>query len=183
MTRDDALALLRSYVQSETLLKHMLAVEAAMRAYARRFGEDEEKWAVTGLLHDIDYELHPTMAEHPAVGAGWLADRGLPDDIVYAVKAHGEHLGLARTDLLSKTLYAVDELAGFIVAVALVRPSKKLADVEVKSITKKMKDKSFAAAIDRDQLVKSAAELDFEFSEHVGVVLEAMKGIAPELGL
>jgi len=183
MTRDEALTLLKSYVKSETLLKHMLAVEAAMRAYARRFGEDEEKWAVTGLLHDIDYELHPTMAEHPEVGAGWLAERGLPEDIVYAVKAHGDHLGLPRTDLLSKALYAVDELTGFIVAVALVRPSKKLGDVEVKSVTKKMKDKSFAAAVNREELVKSAAELGVEFNEHVGVVLDAMKGIAGELGL
>ncbi len=183
MTRDEALVLLRSYVTSETLLKHMLAVEAAMRAYARRFGEDEERWAVTGLLHDIDYERHPTMEEHPAVGAGWLAERGLPDEIVYAVKAHGDHLGLPREDLLSKTLYAVDELTGFIVATALVRPSKKLADVEVKSVTKKMKDRSFAAAVNRDELRKSAEALGVDFNEHVSIVLDAMKAIAADLGL
>lgn len=183
MTRDEALALLKSYVKSENLLKHMLAVEAAMIAYAKRFGEDEEKWAVTGLLHDIDYELHPTMDEHPATGARWLADAGLPADIVYAVKAHGEHLGLPREDDLSKALYAVDELTGFIVAVALVRPSKKIADVEVKSVTKKMKDKSFAAAVNRDELTKAAGDLGVDFKEHVGIVLEAMKAIAAELGL
>ena len=183
MTRDEALALLRSYVKSDALYRHMLAVEAAMRAYARRFGENEDKWAVTGLLHDIDYELHPDAASHPAVGAGWLADRGLPDDVVYAVKAHGDHLGLPRNDQLSKALYAVDELTGFIVATALVRPSKKLADVEVKSVTKKMKDRSFAAAVNRDEMVKSAQALGLDFNEHVQIVLDSMKAIADQLGL
>jgi putative nucleotidyltransferase with HDIG domain len=183
MTRDEAIVLLRSHVKSDNLVNHALAVEAAMRAYAGKFGQDEHKWGLTGLLHDIDYEEFPTMQDHPWRGAEWLARAGLPEDVVYAVKAHGNSLGLARADQLSKALYAVDELTGFIVAVALVRPSKKIADVEVKSVTKKMKDKSFAAAVNRDEMDKSARELGVEFTEHVATVLEAMKAIAAQIAL
>jgi len=183
MTHDEAMALLRSHVNAENLVNHLLAVEAAMGAYARKLGQDEAKWALTGLLHDIDYEEFPTMQDHPWRGAGWLEAAGLPPDVVYAVKAHGNNLGLPREDPLSKALYAVDELTGFIVAVALVRPSKKIADVEVKSVTKKMKDKSFAAAVNREEMVKSAQELGVDFNEHVATVLEAMKAIAGRIGL
>lgn len=183
MTRDDGLTLLKSHVKSESLIKHMLAVEAAMRGYAARFGEDENEWGLTGLLHDLDFEECPDMSRHSLKAAEILAEAGLPDKTVYAVKAHNEAHGLPREDLLSKTLHAVDELTGLIVAVALVRPSKKIADVKIKSVRKKVKDKSFAAAIARDELMAGAEELGVEFSEHVGVVLEAMKGIADDLGL
>lgn len=183
MTREEALTLLTAHIKSESLTKHMLAVEAAMRGYAVRFGEDAEAWGMAGLLHDIDFEECPQMSRHSLEGARILAEAGLPGEVVYAVKAHNEAHGLPREDLLSKTLHAVDELTGLIVAVALVRPSKKLADVKIKSVKKKVKNKSFAAAIDRDELVAGAEELGVEFSEHVGVVLEAMKGIADDLGL
>jgi len=182
MTRDEAMALLRSHIKAENLVNHMVAVEAAMRAYARKYGEDEDEWGLAGLLHDIDYEKHPTPEEHALKGAEWLAEAGLPADVVYAVKAHGYH-DLPREDLMSKALFAVDEMTGFIVAVALVRPSKKIADVEVKSVTKKMKDKSFAAAVDRGQMLKSAEVLGVDFPEHVGVVLNAMKDISGVIGL
>ena len=183
MTRDEALALLREHIKNENLVKHMFAVEAAMRAYALHFGEDAEKWGLAGLLHDIDYEECPDINEHSLRSGEMLAEAGFGEDVVHAVKAHNEAHGLPREDLLSKALYAVDELTGLIVAVSLVRPSKQIADVKVKSVTKKMKDKSFAAAVDRDELRKSAEELGVEFSEHVGIVLDAMKEIAGDLGL
>ena len=183
MTREEALTLLRSHIRGDNLIAHMLAVEAAMRAYARRFGADEEAWGLAGLLHDIDYEECPSPEEHSLRGAEWLAQAGLPREVVDAVRAHGTHPELPREDVLTKALCAADALAGFIVAVALVRPSKKLADVEVKSVTKKMKDRAFAAACDREEMRKTAEALGVEFSEHVGVVLEAMKPIAPQIGL
>lgn len=177
------MALLKSHIKADNLISHMTAVEAAMRAYARRFGEDEDKWALAGLLHDIDYEECPQLETHSLKAAEMLAAAGLPGDLCHAVKAHNEHHGVPREDLLSRALFAVDELTGFIVAVALVRPSRKLADVEPKSVKKKMKDKSFAAAVNREQLVTSAEELGVDFTEHVTIVLDAMKAIAGELGL
>ncbi len=179
--REEALRLLREYTKNENLIKHGLAVEAAMRAYARRFGEDEELWAITGLLHDFDYERFPE--EHPLRGAAILEERGYPEEVVYAIKAHADHTGLERKSLLDKALFAVDELTGMIVAVALVRPSKKLAEVTVSSVKKKMKDRSFARGVNREDIVRGAAELGVELDEHIGVVLEAMQGIASELGL
>ncbi|MCR4407987.1 MAG: HDIG domain-containing protein [Anaerolineae bacterium] len=182
-TRDDAWNLLNEYTKNPNLIKHALAVEAAMRAYARRFGEDEELWGIVGLVHDFDYEQHPTAEEHPFAGAEILRQRSWPEGIVRAVLSHARYSGVNRDSLLEKTLFAVDELTGLIVAVALVRPSKSILDVEVKSVRKKWKDKSFAAGASREDIEQGAAELGVELNEHIGVVLEAMKGIADELGL
>lgn len=181
--RDDAWELLTAYTEKDHLLKHALAVEAAMRAYARRFGEDEEKWAVTGLLHDMDYEQHPTREEHPYVGVRILEEKGYPEEVQRAVLAHAPYTGVPRETKMAKTLFAVDELTGFIVAVALVRPSKSILDVKVKSVTKKFKDRSFAAPVSREDIFEGAEDLGMEVRDHVEVVLEAMKGIADELGL
>lgn len=183
MAREEALELLRTHLKNENLIKHSIAVEAAMRAYAREFGEDEDKWGITGLLHDIDYEECPELERHSLRAAEILAEAGLPEDVVYAVKAHNEGHGLPREDKLSKALYAVDELTGLIVATALVRPSKKLADVKVKSVTKKMKDKSFAAAVDRDSIVEGAEAMGLDLYNHIYTVLEAMKLAALDMGL
>lgn len=183
MDRKQAWALLTEYTKNENLIKHALAVEAAMRAYARKFGEDEEKWGITGLLHDFDYEQHPTAEEHPAWGANLLAEQGWPEDVVYAIKAHGDRLGLPRKSLMDKALYAVDELTGLIVAVALVRPSKSILDVDVKSIKNKWKDKAFARGVHREAIEKGAADLGVDLSEHIAIVLSAMQGIADDLGL
>ena len=183
MDREQAWALLTEYTKNEGLIKHALAVEAGMRAYARKFGEDEEKWGVTGLIHDFDYEQHPTAEEHPAWGAKLLEELGWPDDIVYAVKSHGDHLGLPRKSLMDKALYAVDELTGLIVAVALVRPSKSIMDVKIRSIKKKWKDKAFARGVNREAIEKGAADLGVSLNEHIATVLSAMQGIANELGL
>lgn len=182
-TRDDAWDLLNEYTKNPNLIKHALAVEAAMRAYARRFGEDEELWGIVGLVHDFDYEQHPTAEEHPFAGADILRQRNWPEGIVRAVLSHARYSGVTRDSLLEKTLFAVDELTGLIVAVALVRPSKSILDVEVKSVRKKWKDKSFAAGASREDIEQGATELGVELNEHIGVVLEAMKEIADELGL
>jgi len=183
ITREEAWNLLCEYTKSENLRKHALAVEAAMRAYARRFGEDEELWGVVGLIHDFDYEQHPTAEEHPMVGAQILRERGWPEEVVRAVLAHAPYTGVPRDTLMAKTLFAVDELTGLIVAVALVRPTKSILDVKVKSVKKKWKDKSFAAGVNRADIELGAQELGVDLSEHIGVVLEAMQGIADELGL
>lgn len=183
MTRQDAFDLLTEYTESPNLIKHGLAVEAAMRAYARHFGEDEEKWGIVGLLHDFDYEKYPDLEDHPYRGAEILRERGWPEETIEAVMAHAEHTGVERDTRLKQAIYAVDELTGLIVATALVRPDKKLSSVKVKSVRKKMKDKSFAAAIDRDQIRRGAEELGVSLDEHIGMVLEAMQGISDELGL
>lgn len=183
ITREEAWNLLCEYTKSENLRKHALAVEAAMRAYARRFGEDEELWGVVGLIHDFDYEQHPTAEEHPMAGAQILRERGWPEEVVRAVLAHAPYTGVPRDTLMAKTLFAVDELTGLIVAVALVRPTKSILDVKVKSVKKKWKDKSFAAGVNRADIELGAQELGVDLSEHIGVVLEAMQGIADELGL
>jgi putative nucleotidyltransferase with HDIG domain len=183
MTRDDAYTLVCEYTQSDSLRKHMLAVEAAMRAYARRFGEDEEKWGIVGLLHDFDYERWPDPPDHPLKGAAILAERGYPDDMIYAIKSHAYHLtDCPRVSLLDKTLYACDELAGFCTAVALVRP-EGIHNMTAKSVRKKMQQKSFAANVNRDDIVRGAADLGVDLNEHIHFVIDAMTGIASELGL
>lgn len=182
-TREQAWALLTEYTQSASLLKHALGVEAGMRAYARHFGEDEDTWGAVGLVHDFDYERHPSAGEHPAVGARIMAERGYDDDLIQAVLSHADHTGVPRTTQLQKSLYAVDELSGFIVAVALVRPSKSISDLPVKSVMKKFKDKAFCRAIDRDHLRAGAEDLGVDLREHVERVIEALRGISDELGL
>jgi predicted hydrolase (HD superfamily) len=154
-----------------------------MKAYARKFGEDEEKWGIVGLIHDFDYEQHPTLEEHPFAGAKILEERGWPKDIIKAVLAHADHTGVKRESLMEKALYAVDELTGLIVAVALVRPTKSILDVTVESVKKKWKEKSFAAGVKREDIERGAQELGVPLDEHISIVLEAMKGIASELGL
>jgi putative nucleotidyltransferase with HDIG domain len=183
MTRDEAWQLLTEFTRNESLLKHALAVEAAMGHYARKFGEDEEKWRVVGLLHDFDYEVHPTLDKHPQEGAKILRQRGVSEEIVEGVISHADHVGVPRDTLMKKTLYAVDELTGFVIAVALVRPNKSVLDVEPSSVRKKMKDKAFARAVNRDDIVKGAEELGVPLEEHLGEVIEALKGVAGELGL
>jgi putative nucleotidyltransferase with HDIG domain len=165
------------------LLKHALAVEAVMRAFARRFGEDEDAWGIVGLLHDFDYERYPTADDHPFRGVEILRERGAPQAWLDAILGHASYTGVKRESLLAKTLFAVDELTGFIVAVALVRPSKKIEDVSVKSVKKKMKDKAFAAAVNREDIIRGAEALSIPLDEHIGIVLEAMKKEAGALGL
>jgi putative nucleotidyltransferase with HDIG domain len=171
-----------NWTEGDSLRKHMLAVEAAMRAYARRFGEDEEKWGVTGLLHDMDYEKHPTPDEHPMVGVRELERRGYPEDVLHAIKGHADYLDVPRDTLMSKTLYAVDELSGFIVACAQMRP-EGLENMKAKSVRKKMKQKSFAAAVNRDDIVRGAEELGVDLSEHIEFVADALRERSNELGL
>ena len=183
VTRENAWQLLNDYTHNQNLVRHMLAVEAAMRAYARHFGEDEELWGIVGLLHDFDYEEHPTADEHPYAGAAILRERDWPEEIVDAVLSHADYTGVPRDTLLKKALFAVDELTGLIVAVALVRPSKDIRDVRVKSVRKKWRDKAFAAGVNRQEIEEGAADLGIELPEHISIVLEAMKGIAEELGL
>ena len=181
MNREDAWNLMCESTESDSLRKHMLAVEAAMRAYARRFGEDEERWGVTGLLHDMDYERHPTPAEHPMVGVAELQRRGYPEDVLHAIKGHADYLDVPRDTLMSKTLYAVDELSGFIVAVALMRP-EGLEGLKAKSVRKKMKQKSFAAAVNREDIVRGAEELGVDLNEHIEFVASALRERADALG-
>jgi len=181
MDRENAWDLLCEYTQSEGLRKHGLAVEAVMRHFARKAGEDEDAWGVVGLIHDFDYERWPD--EHPQRGADVLRQHGLPEPHVQAVLAHGDHLGIPRETPMAKTLYAVDELAGFVTAVALVRPNKSLAEVEPRAVRKKMKDKAFARSVNREDIVKGAEILGMDLDEHIAFVIEAMKEVADELGL
>ena len=183
MNRELAWGLLCEYTQSESLRKHMLAVEACMRAYARKFGEDEETWGITGLLHDFDYEKYPTPQEHPFVGTKILEERGYPEHVRRAILSHAEYSGVKRESQMEKTLFACDELAGFITATALVKPSKSLAEVEAKSVRKKMKDKAFARSVSRDDIINGAADMGVDLEEHIAFCIEAMKRIAGELGL
>jgi putative nucleotidyltransferase with HDIG domain len=183
MTRDEALAIVHEYVKNENLVKHMLSVEAAMSFYARKYGEDVEKWAITGLLHDFDWEIHPTLEGHPQAGEPILRQHGVPDDIIRAVMSHADHTGVPRLTRMEKALYACDEVTGLVTAVALVRPSRSLLDLEPSSVKKKWKDKAFAAGADRDEIQKAASEFGIELWEHVGNVITAMRSIALELGL
>ena len=181
--RAQAWSLLCEYTQSESLRKHMLAVEACMRAYARKFGEDENKWGITGLLHDFDYEKYPTPAEHPFVGNKVLEERGYPEEIRRAILSHADYSGVKRESLMEKSLYACDEISGFITASALVKPNKSLAEVEAKSVRKKMKDKAFARSVNRNDIINGAADLGIDLEQHIAFCIEAMKTIAAELGL
>jgi putative nucleotidyltransferase with HDIG domain len=183
MEREDAWNILCEYTKTEPLRKHALAVEAAMRAYARKFGGDEERWAMVGLLHDFDFEMHPNADEHPVKGAEILRDRDVPEDIVYAVLCHADYLGLDRKTPMDRAIYAVDELTGFITAVALVRPSKSLAEVDVAAVRKKMKDKGFARSINREDITKGADQLGVELDEHIAFVIESLKPVASTLGI
>jgi len=183
MNRSQAYAIVAEFVQSQNLIRHMLAVEAAMRFYARKYGQDEELWGLIGLLHDFDWEIHPTLAEHPQAGEPLLRERRVPGEIIRAILSHAEHTGVPRESLMEKALYACDEITGLVIAVALVRPSRSLADLTVKSVKKKWKDKAFAAGADRAEIEKGAGEFGVELWEHVGNVIEALRPIALELGL
>jgi putative nucleotidyltransferase with HDIG domain len=183
MDRSSALALMHEYTESLSLRRHMLAVEAAMRAYARKWGEDELKYGIVGLLHDFDYERWPDPPAHPLKGAAILKERGYPDDVIYAIKSHADYLtDCPRVSRLDKTLYACDELAGFITACAMVRP-ERLAGMQASSVKKKLKAKGFAASINRDDIIRGAADLGVELDEHIQFVIGAMAGVADELGL
>jgi putative nucleotidyltransferase with HDIG domain len=188
LTRDAALSLVHEYTASDSLRKHMLAVEAAMRAYAVHFGEDAERWGLAGLLHDFDYERWPNDAhapdrEHPAEGVRVLRGLGVPEDILQAILGHATYTGVARETRMAKSLFAVDELTGLVTATALVRPSRSLNDVDLRSVQKKMKDKAFARGVNRDDIVHGAADLGVELPWHVQFVLDAMRAQADALGL
>ncbi|MFQ5894507.1 MAG: HD domain-containing protein [Nitrospinota bacterium] len=182
-SRAEAEALLFAYTEGDNLRKHALGVEAAMRAYARRFGEDEEEWGIAGLIHDFDYERNPSPDSHPYEGAKILRERGYPEEVVEAVLGHAEYTGVPRRTRMAQALFAVDELVGLITAVALVRPSKDVREVDVRSVRKKWKDKAFAKGVKREDIERGAAELGVPLEEHVEVVLSAMKEIAPQPGL
>jgi len=183
MKRDEAYALLCEYTKSDSLRRHMLALEAAMQAYARRYGEDERKWGIVGLLHDFDYERWPNPPDHPLKGAEILAERGYPEDVIYAIKSHADYLeDCPPVSLMDKTLYACDELAGFISAVAAVRPDG-IHGMKAKSVRKKMKQKAFAAAINREDIVRGAEDLGVDLNEHIQFVIDAMAQIADDLGM
>lgn len=183
MNRNDAYSLVCEFTQSESLRRHMLAVEAAMREYARKYGEDEEKWGIAGLLHDFDYERWPDPPDHPLKGSEILAQRGYPEDVIYAIKSHADYLeDCPRLSLLDKALYACDELAGFISACALVRP-ERIVGMKAKSVRKKMKQKSFAATVNRDDMIRGAEDLGVDLNEHIQFVIDAMTKIADQLGL
>jgi len=184
MTRDQAFDIVQEFVKNKNLQKHMLAVEAAMAAYAKKFHEPEENWRVAGLLHDFDWEIHPNLESHPQKGAEILRSRGVDEAMIQTILSHANHTGVKRVELIDKVLYACDELTGLIVAVALVRPSKKLADVEVKAVKKKFKEKSFAAGVNREEVIEGAKDLGVDlWEEHVPTVLSAMQSIADLLGL
>ena len=186
--RDTALALMHEYTASDSLRKHMYTVEAAMRAYAGHFGEDTERWGLTGLMHDFDYERWPNAAhsptdEHPAAGVRVLRERGYPEDVLEAILGHASYSGVARVSRMAKTLFAVDELTGLITATALVRPSKSVHEVDARSVRKKMKDKAFARGVNRDDVVNGAADLGVDLDWHIQFVTDAMKAHAESLGL
>src|SRR5437868_11709790 len=181
--REQAWGLLTEFTQSESLRKHALAVEACMRAYARKLGGDENLWGVVGLLHDFDYEKWPSLDDHPYKGNEILKERGWPDEIRRAIMSHAEYTGVTRDTPMEKTLFACDELAGFITACALVKPGKSLAEVEAKSVRKKMKDKAFARSVNRVDIVQGAADLGMDLEQHIAFCIEAMKAVAPQLGL
>ena len=183
MDRATAFALLEEHAKSEVLTRHGLAVVACMRGYARKLGEDEELWGITGLLHDFDWDVCPTPEDHPRFGAQILRDRGYPEEIVRAVLSHGNHTGIARESTMEKALFAMDELSGFVTAVALVRPSKSLGETNPRSVRKKMKDKGFARSVNRDAIIQGAEELGVDLDEHIEFVIQALKPVAQGLGL
>ncbi len=188
MTRDEAVALMQEYTQNERLHRHMYAVEVAMRAYARHFGEDEEQWGLVGLLHDFDYEKYPNDAhsateEHPSFGVSLLRERGVPEVMCEAILGHAPYCGVARTTQMAKTLFAVDELCGFLVACALVRPTRSLQDLKVSSVKKKLKDKGFARGVSRDDIRVGIEELGIPMDEHIQFLIEALRPHEETLGL
>lgn len=183
MDRADALALLYEYTKGESLRKHALCVETAMRAYARKFSADENSWGITGLIHDFDYEMYPRAPDHPLKGSEILEDRGYPDEVRTAILGHGSYTGVPRETILAKTLFACDELCGFLVACTLVRPNKKIDGLEVSSVKKKLKDKAFARNVDRDQIAAGAIEIDVPLDEHIQFIIDALKANANGLGL
>jgi putative nucleotidyltransferase with HDIG domain len=187
-SRSDAVAVLTEYTSSDSLRKHMFAVEAAMRAYAARFGEDPDRWGLAGLLHDFDYERYPNAAhspstEHPSEGVRLLREQGYPEDVLQAILGHATYTGVARETQMAKCLFAVDELTGLITATALVKPSRSVRDVDARSVRKKMKDKAFARGVSREDVMTGASELGVDLDEHIQFVIEAMCGVAPSLGL
>lgn len=183
MNRNEALEIVREYVKNENLVKHMLSVEAAMAFYANKFKVDEQRWRVAGLLHDFDWEIHPSLEEHPQKGAEILRQKGVDEEMIQTILAHAPHTGVPRDTLIKKALFACDEITGLITTTALVRPSKKIADVKIKSIKKKWKQKSFAAGVNREEVEEGAQDLGIDLWEHVGNVLEAMQSISDDLGL
>jgi putative nucleotidyltransferase with HDIG domain len=183
MERESALEIVRTYVKNENLVRHMLAVEVAMRFYAEQSGEDVETWGMTGLLHDFDWEIHPTLEQHPQNGAPILRQLGVPEEIVLAVLSHADHTGVPRETSMQKALYACDEITGLVTAVALVRPSRSLYDMTASSVKKKWKDRPFAAGVNREEIVRGTEDFGVEQWEHVSNVIQAMKRIAPQLGL
>ena len=188
MNRDEALALMQEHTQSPSLRQHMLAVEAAMRAYATKFGEDPEAWGLIGLLHDFDYERFPNQEHsptegHPAWGVGVLRSRGVPEPLLRAILGHATYSGVPRDTPMARTLFAVDELCGFLVACALVRPSKSFGDLEVSSVNKKLKDKAFARGVNRDEVRQGAEELGVPLDDHIAFCIQALRPVEPTLGL
>ncbi len=183
MNRDSAFIIVAEYVKNDNLVKHMLSVEAAMRLYAVRYGEDPDYWALAGLLHDFDWEIHPTLDEHPQAGVPILRQHGVPDDIIRCIQSHAPHTGVPRETAMDYALFAVDELTGLITACALVRPSKSLHDLTAKSVKGKWKDRAFAAGVNRDEIEQGARELGVDLTDHITSVIEAMRTIAPRLGL
>ena len=187
-SRDEALAIVHEYTASDSLRKHMLSVEAAMRAYATKFGGDANRWGLAGLVHDFDYEKFPNEShsateEHPAEGVRILRSKGFPEDMLTAILGHAQYSGVPRESQMAKTLFAVDELTGLITATALVRPSKNIMEVETRSVRKKMKDKAFARGVNRDDVINGAADLGVDLDEHIAFVIAAMQSVAPSLGL
>jgi putative nucleotidyltransferase with HDIG domain len=187
-TRDETIALQHEYTRSDSLRKHMLAVEAAMRAYATRHGEDPERWGLTGLIHDFDYERFPNTEHsptegHPSEGVRILRERGWPDDILQAILGHATYTGVARESPMARALFAVDELTGLVTATALVRPSRSINEVDARSVRKKMKDKAFAKGVSREDVTLGAQELGVDLDEHIQFVIDAMRGVAASLGL
>ncbi len=187
-SRAETLALMREYTASDSLRKHMLSVEAAMRAYAEKFGEDADRWGTTGLIHDFDYERYPNAGhspteEHPAEGVRILRSQGYPEDILQAILGHATYSGVPRETMMAKALFAVDELTGLITATALVRPSRSVHEVEAKSVRKKMKDKAFARGVSREDVVTGAGELGVDLDSHIEFVIRAMQSVADEIGL
>jgi putative nucleotidyltransferase with HDIG domain len=183
MERSTALKMVREFVKNEGLVRHMLAVEAAMRFYAEKYGEEVDKWGLAGLLHDFDWEIHPTLEHHPQDGAPILRERGVPEDIIRAILSHADHTGVPRQTKMEKALLACDEITGLVTAVALVRPSRSLEDLKSASVKKKWKDKAFAAGANRQEIAHATEQFGVELWEHVDNVIQAMRRIAPELGL
>src|SRR5258706_12485031 len=183
LTREQAFAILHEFTKSESLRKHALAVESCVAAYARKSGEDENKWAVTALLHDFDYEMHPNAPDHPMKGEPILAERGIPEDVRRAILSHANYSGVPRQSALEKTLFACDELAGFITAISLVKPGRSVHEVDTKSVRKKMKDKAFARSVSREDIVNGAADLGIDLDQHIEFCIQAMQARAKELGL